>query len=311
MKAQAKDEQQVFLDERDEALRERLRETLRRDGISQTDAARAMGVSAAALSQWMGGSYRGDCDALRARVEAFLGVSDARAEMPEMPAFAEIGVAKDVLRVCEIAQIRRVVGVIYGDAGVGKTVALKEYVRRHPECIYVRANPSFSSPQPLLRATLWALGRDARNIYALDLALEQVIDQLEGTGRLVIYDEAQFMGQRTLETVRTIHDVAGIGIVLAGNYDVYNRMNGGGSALWAQLFSRVGIKRRVTLSISKEDVQAVFGGDGQVVDRLWSVARQPGGLRRAVQIWQMAKATAVGRQITVADLEAVESLVGG
>lgn len=65
---------------------------------------------------------------------------------------------------------------------------------------------------------------------------------------MIIIDEAQHLTVRALNHLRCISDESGVGICLIGNDDVYRKMKGSGKADFAQLFSRIGMRKPVLVS---------------------------------------------------------------
>ena len=89
--------------------------------------------------------------------------------------------------------------------------------------------------------------------------------------------------------MRCISDESGVGIALVGNDEVYTKMKGSGRADFAQLFSRIGMRKQVlTANISKKDVETVFKEalpDDESVELLFRIARTNYGLRGAVNVF--------------------------
>jgi DNA transposition AAA+ family ATPase len=54
---------------------------------------------------------------------------------------------------------------------------------------------------------------------------EGIIDELRDSGRLIIIDEANQLNHKALEAIRVLHDKGNLGIVLAGNSIIYERIN--------------------------------------------------------------------------------------
>ena len=90
-------------------------------------------------------------------------------------------------------------------------------------------------------------------------------------------------------SLRCISDESGVGICMIGNDEVYTKMKGSGRADFAQLFSRIGMRKQVLVAnITKEDVQAVFGGyvkEESAMDILYRICRTNYGLRGAVNVF--------------------------
>ena len=66
--------------------------------------------------------------------------------------------------------------------------------------------------------------------------MNTLVEQLAGTNRLIIIDEAQHLTKKTLEHLRSISDETGVGICFVGNEEVYSRLKGSGKADFAQIF---------------------------------------------------------------------------
>jgi DNA transposition AAA+ family ATPase len=263
---------------------------IERTGETQTAIAKAIAISGAALSQWIRDEYMGDSFGVANKVRSYLDLTAARAVAPKVVGFVETSVSREVLTVCSFAHVNREIGLVYGEAGMGKTMALREYRSQHPDAIYVRCDPSCATPQAVLELLLAELGRKYRTNDLLHRHIKSLVEALSGTGRLVILDEAQFLGVKALEVMRSIHDSAEIGLVLAGNLEVYARLHGEGTAQFAQLFSRIGIRRHVKLSVPEEDVFSIAGDVGaECLKVLHARANERGGLRRMVKVLRLGR----------------------
>lgn len=86
----------------------------------------------------------------------------------------------------------------------------------------------------------------------------------------------------------TNNNESGIGVALIGNDEVYTKMKGSGRADFAQLFSRIGMRKQVLTSTNdKEDVKNVFENisDEDAIEILFRIARTAYGLRGAVNVY--------------------------
>jgi DNA transposition AAA+ family ATPase len=271
-------------------IRDLLRDHLNATGLSQRQAAKNIGVADAAISGFMRGSYPGDMHAVADKIVNYLARQEKRLEVPQEPNFVETSIASEIFTVAEFCHNHNKIGLVYGDAGIGKTLALTQYAAAHPDVIFVRANVKLKSARAIENAIADKIGKK-----------DDVIQALKGTGRLLIIDEAQRLTYSALETLRDIHDEAGIGIIFSGNKDIYDRMRGKKGALFAQLFSRVGMRRYLQCrDIVKKDVDLVFNQfinlDKQCLEFLQEIAIRPngGGLRQAKDFYLMGMHIARG-----------------
>jgi len=291
-------------------LVERVRATLKAEGISQAAACREIGVSSAVLSQWLSGAYRGDVPGTESKVETWLKSREARAEaasvLPARPAWFPAPTARKILSTLQYAQMMGDLAVIHGGAGLGKTATAAHYRATNPRVWIATMAPSTKGVVSCLEEVADAVGlRDAGG-GARKLA-RLVRKQIAGTRGLLIVDEAQHLSMEALEELRTIQDATGIGLALVGNEIVYSRLTGGNrGAAFSQLFSRIGLPLalgRPTTADVRALAQAweVEGRDELAF--LEGVAAKPGALRMTTKVLVLATVVAGGKPLGVKHLE--------
>ncbi|WP_069431826.1 AAA family ATPase [Eisenbergiella tayi] len=180
------------------------------------------------------------------------------------------------------------ISLIYGDAGLGKTVSLKEYTKSHPDTIYVELKDCDKSTKGVCEKILSSIGKEQHGVDRL--LVDAIIDFLTASPRLVIIDEAQHLSIRALENLRAINDTTETGIVLCGNPTVYDRMHGRGQAHFAQLYSRIGIRRHI-VEPTLEDITTIFAPYSLGTESLLylhQLALQRGGIRNCVKVLNIA-----------------------
>lgn len=180
------------------------------------------------------------------------------------------------------------ISLIYGDAGLGKTVSLKQYVKTHSDAVYIELKDCDKSIKGVCEKILLYIGKQQKGTDRV--LVDTIIDYLKASSKLLIIDEAQHLSIRALENLRAINDVTETGIVLCGNPTVYDRMHGRGQAHFAQLYSRIGIRRHI-LEPSLDDIKAIFKPytlDKESLLYLHKLALQRGGIRNCVKILNIA-----------------------
>jgi DNA transposition AAA+ family ATPase len=273
-------------------LRIELQAYMEKFGKSQSEIAKALSVSTSTMSQWLNAKYKGDSETLTRSVARLLGL-EAQREGVEAPKFAHTQVAKDVWTLCEYVQKYRSIGVLAGAAGMGKTCSLLAFADQAPEALYLRCLPTFKRPSALLRALCRLLRLDPVGQASSDKLLAEVLGRLMGSNRMLLFDEAQYCSNETLEVIRTIHDVTEIGMVWAGNGDVHRRTKSS-QAAFSQIHSRVAIRRAVELGASEGDVLKLVGNQKKAVVSFLRVrSREPGGIRSMMQLWTLAREIAL------------------
>lgn len=282
---------------------QRLRQYLE-TGASQSEVARKLGLSAAVMSGFLKGTYRGNVLLVAQKIVQLLDQEQIRSEAPKKPGFVETSVVKQVQFCCSYAHMHQDIAVVYGDAGLGKTMALKNYAENNQGVVYMAANPTMSSQRGLLEELMDALGKD-------DLAVSRrmrktIVRALKGTNWLLVVDEAQHLSEKALETLRSIYDETGIGLVIAGNRHVYQKIFGHREATFAQFFSRVGVKREIKNTIPRSDVDALIGNQTEEIrDFFHRAANLPGGIRWMMKLYILAATDAHARK-EVMNLEHVK-----
>ena len=107
------------------------------DGRLLPKIAPEVGIPYGTLSSWKGGTYKGDNQRIARAVNAWLISREARARaravLPHEPPFVMTQTASRIWEVLEFAKTTPTIGVIVGNAGVGKTLALKGYTGRYPQ----------------------------------------------------------------------------------------------------------------------------------------------------------------------------------
>lgn len=220
--------------------------------VSQNAAARAIGRGQSTISQFLKGTYQGDNETVALDVLDWLQREKERADRPSVQgrAVVETSAYQRIRSVVRLAHQERDIAVVIGEAGLGKTLALEAYEAAHESStLRIEVGPEYTS-KGLAIALHREVGGDGRGtIFTL---IQDVYDALEGTDTLVIVDQAEILPTRGLELCRRLHDVAGVGVVLAGMPRLLAHLRGSQGEL-KQLYSRVGFKARVE-GLTAEDV---------------------------------------------------------
>ena len=280
------------------------REALAADSLPQARAAREIGISGGALSQWLAGTYAGDTAAVDAKVRSWLearGEREALAErLPAPPDWAETPSSQRVISGLTYAQAAGYIAVIHGAVGVGKTMASRRYASLRPNVWIATMSPWTNTVRACLEQAAGACGLRTAGFRAARIAV-RLCERLDGTRGLLAVDEAQHLGVPALEALRSVHDATGCGLALLGSDRLYERLTGGRRAAeFAQLSSRIG--RRVRLRGATEGdsdtLLAAWGIEGKAERKAarW-IARQPGGLRSLSHALALASSIASGRPV--------------
>lgn len=231
-----------------------LKDVMDAHGYSQGQVARAIGRSSATINQYVQGKYSGDVTDLEERITNFIRrVREKQNALRIDERFVSTPTAIKGLEVLAYAHQECEICVLYGAAGLGKTMTLKEYARRDDAVIFIEADPGYTA-RTLLEELCGRLQQDkSGNIHTL---IDLCVEKLKGTERLLIIDEAELLPYRALEVIRRLHDKAGIGIVMAGMPRLITNLKGKRGE-YAQLYSRVALALDMGNSLDREDFDQI------------------------------------------------------
>lgn len=308
----------ILVDPHDET-RAKCRDAIRESGLSQAIAAREIGISDSALSQWLSRKYGGDRDAVANRVKAWLAACAERAVMsaslPEPPGWIETPSAVRIDAALSYAQMFGDVALVYGGAGMGKTMTARQYAARRPNAWVATMTPAAYALGPCLDRVSEACGLRTPGGRAAKIE-SNLRDRVEGARGLLIVDESQHLGLRALEALRGLHDATGGGLALVGNETIYTRVAGGRRAAeFAQLHSRVG--KRVRLAApDRKDISLLLDAWSPAVSpearkRASEAARRPGALRGMTKVLRLAALISRGAEIGGPHIEEAWAELGG
>ncbi len=235
-------------------LKQALRDHMKEKGISQVEVGRAISRSGSSLSAWLTGTYPGNIEDLEFRVRNYLTRAAAReSSLPRLTPFVSTSISRKIFEVAELSHLECELGVVTGEAGIGKTESLLEYAARNPEVILIQADLSFSA-KVLFKKLLEAL--DITKNGTIQEMLDLVVAKLKGSGRLIMVDEAEHLPYRALELLRRVLDKAGVGILLVGMRRLYYNLRDDKNH-FSQLYSRVGVYVQLPSKITKDDTRVL------------------------------------------------------
>jgi DNA transposition AAA+ family ATPase len=222
--------------------------------ISQNKAARAIHYSSAVISSYKSRNYNGDVKTLEKRIDAWLKREARRLTNMEVPT-AETSTIEQIRRAIITAQDDADIAVVVGDAGTGKTTALRRYQAESHSAWLVEVDASFTK-NVLITEIARVMGVDQKG--GMTAVISRIIEALKEWDGVLIIDEADYLSDSSLELIRQIiNDKARTGVVLAGlprlEYKLRNLRNDN-----EQLASRVGVLLKVE-RMKKSDAVKILG----------------------------------------------------
>ena len=176
-------------------LIEELKELLKKKKYAVSYAARAINVSNATLHLWMNNNYKGNVKKIDDAVANFIEIEKLREGRIRVD-FVRTSIVDDVFDVAKTCHVENEIGVCCGDAGIGKTYAVKRYAIDNTDVILIEADLGYT-PKVLFSEIHKKLGFDGcGTIHGMFL---DIIDKLKSSGRLIIIDEAEHLPYKSLE----------------------------------------------------------------------------------------------------------------
>lgn len=255
-------------------------------GWNQTQLGKRANVNLGTLNQELQGKYpspptkhlKACCDVIDLQRQR------QRDNIVEMP-YVETSVHRAMFAACKRARMYRNFSVVSAFVGTGKTKVAKRYAEKHSNVILLEALPGLSALvllDTLVRLTNANVKKTHRSSRGTkDQMFDAIVNTLKGTDTLLIVDEAETLTEQSLEFIRRLRDLAGIGVVLTGTERLYPLVRDP-RGQFGQISSRVGFWPPAITSITEKDaeelVRAAFAGDGvhdqltpDVLDALWQV----------------------------------------
>jgi DNA transposition AAA+ family ATPase len=262
-------------------LQQELRNLMEELGLSQAMVARALGYSSTTLSQWLSITYKGNVAKFDEAVKSFLQRQKERSKNRKKEIeFVMTSTATRLFEVARTCHLDGEIGVAYGEAGVGKTVASKVYATRNSDVIFVEADLGYTA-RSLFTDLHYRIGLDGTG--TVHDMFEDVVVKLSGSGRLIIVDEAEHLPYCALELLRRVYDKAGIGILLVGMPRLVHNLRGK-KGEYAQLYSRVGIAANLQ-RLQENDAEAIVKTALPQSNGLWrDFLRESGGNNRRMNL---------------------------
>ena len=295
-------------------IRDRYRSSKARGLVkSDKETARSLGIHKTTLNEIATGTYEEKHTSDRAtetlngvlvKLDRWLSNIEAIAEAPQRGPCADTAVVLEIKTVAQVALLLLTMAVVYGPAGIGKTLALLALLEVMPGSVLVTISDATMSVPQFFRELAATLKLETRGYKAMTRRL--ICDRLRDTRKLLMIDEAHLADSDVLNAIRQLHDDTGCPVLLCGLPRLTRRIVEGRAddGVGATLFSRVGISRDLMERtrtgkgkplFSVADVRAVFqdskiriAPDGQAW--LHDVSNLPelGGLRTASNALRLA-----------------------
>lgn len=273
----------------------RLKMLMNERQLSQAYICRATGLSNTVLSRWLSSAYEGDVNKVNNIIESFIQRESEKFCTKKLE-FMMTSLAKKIFEVARIAHIDSEICICYGQAGLGKTQAVKEYSSLNPDVVLVEADLGYTT-KVLFSEIHKKLGLDGYGmIHSL---FEEVVSKVKNSGRLIIIDEAEHLPYKALELLRRIHDKGNIGILLVGMPVLVSNLRGK-KGQYEQLYSRIGMAARLN-NLLPSDTETIVNSLINQDARIWKSFHEAsyGNTRILTKLLMRAKRVAEINQVPI------------
>lgn len=226
-------------------------------------------------------------------------------ERLEIP-IEETDTLKSIGKALTIAQDEGDIALIVGEAGTGKTTALRSYEKESKSAVLIEVDSSFTK-NALISAIARKLNLDTRG--SMRVITERIVNALKGRDTLLMIDEAEYLSDGALELLRrVINDKTGTGVALFGlpalHYKLENRRND-----HHQLTSRVGVfleVKRMSTQDARKLLSSVWRNLSKTVIDAF-VKASKGSVRTLTKLMTRVHQTMVINHLSEVDADVVEA----
>lgn len=217
-------------------------------------------VSAATVSQMLNGNWSQISDEMWRAVAAQTGVKDTNWEAVETTTY------KRMTKILSDCQTGALVMGVTGDAGTGKTFAVKRYAESHRQ-VYVLCCNEFWNRKLFLSELLQMMGRDSSG-YTVGEMMAVVVRGLKmQESPLIVLDEADKLNDHVLYFFISLYNNLEdeCGIVLCATSHLEKRLRRGmklNKKGYAEIWSRLGKKCVPLRGVTARDITAICEANG-------------------------------------------------
>lgn len=237
-------------------------------GWNLTRLAEETKISPTTLYRIFTGKYGAKLDNVIERITTYRRLAEARGTLGDAP-FALTSIAKKIDRTCEWALISQSVAFIFGNRGLGKTLAFerRRETHNHGQTKLIRM-PASAGVQLMMKEIAKACYLSPNSCF--DALRERVLAAIDHTN-LVIIDELHqvFLSYqkgsaiKCLEVIREIHDRTKCGMVLCGTTQLKKEiLLGQHSEMLEQFTDRGILKVQLPTRLPRGDVLLIAQGYG-------------------------------------------------
>lgn len=265
---------------------------------SQNKACKQVGISPAIMTPLRKGTYTGDASGQLDALVSYFRIKEEAREIVryEEQEYVPTRISQLVYEKIRLCHHKGKLAIAHGDAGIGKTMAAEKYVADYPyDAVLITLNPCFTSVKSILKLMCKHLGAQGSSPDDMWLSIAGKLRD----GMVIIFDEAQYLPIRTIDTLRDFPDrfqkkKQRLGMVFIGNFEIAERFGECEKRDRDQIRNRTRRGNPLTTElVTREDVHMLFPllsepGHEKETEFMLAVARSIEGVRGAVQLFSDA-----------------------
>lgn len=248
-------------------------------GLSGASIARTLGLSTGTISLVKNDKTESVSEENLQRINDFIDSYQVKSTVKAGSDVVETSDLKMVQFICEETIYSNEMGVIYGNAGTGKTIAAKRFVANRPDAVIIETVPGMSTKSLLIKILDQQGSKNA--IGTVEQLLDLAVNNFKKSEQFLLIDEAENLTTKSLEAIRRIHDFSNVPAILIGTYALIQNLKGRQGEL-LQLYSRISNKWEMK-GLNDDDRNALFGDLGQHIRRFTA------DIRRSMSIFRKAQ----------------------
>ena len=209
-------------------IKTELRELMDTLKISMTYVSTGTGIAKSTISMWLNDNYNGNVDKIADKINNFIRREKERAINVELP-ITDISISKYISEIGRLCHTKGKIGVCAGRAGLGKTIAVKEYTKAFLDTILIESDSGYTAKSLLLEIHK-RLGLSGKGVGVLLVGRNILFENLRGYNNQYdqLYSRVKYhklLDKLLLQDVIKILESAGQNTELAETYLLYSDGN--------------------------------------------------------------------------------------
>jgi DNA transposition AAA+ family ATPase len=205
-------------------VRARAAEYFEQHKLSGTEVGRKIARAPSSITEFLRDKFVGNEDKLARLIHEFIEIHSRGVESGFSKEFVSTSIAEGIIALCKMAAATRTVNLVYGPAGVGKSIVFRACAEALiPGSAHIEITEGARAPAQFAR--MWARRLKLSAKGCLGEVEDRIITALTGSDRLQMIDESQRLSNSAFEVVRDVHKQSGVGIVLGGTVDIEGKVN--------------------------------------------------------------------------------------